>query len=195
MQCDSEFYSKEWVYGIIIIMRKIKIIIGRLLYSLIGRHLPVAHFIIRPIGIFSKKIRAFCGICILKKCGKNVNIYPKASFSSSVELGDNSDIGLAARINGKCIIGKDVIMGPEVVVYTTNHRTDRIDIPIKYQGNTDERPVVIGDGCWICSRAIILPGVTIGEGSVVAAGSIVTKDVPPFSIVAGNPARIVKKRN
>lgn len=173
-------------------MKKIKKIIGRILFSLIGTHLPAAH--VKPLGKFSKRFRNFCGKCILAKCGTNVNIYPKSEFSSSVELGNNSDIGYAARLNGKCIIGNDVIMGPEVIVYTTNHRSDSVDIPIKNQGNTEEKPVVISDGCWICARCIILPGVTIGEGAIVAAGAVVTKDVPPFSVVGGNPAKVIRRR-
>lgn len=173
----------------------IKRLIGHLLYAAIGTHLPAAHCVLKPVGSASKKFRQLCGKLMLEKCGDNVNIYPKAKFSSKVELGNNSDIGYAARLNGKVIIGNDVIMGPEVVIYTTNHRTDRVDIPIKYQGTTEEKPVIIGDGCWICARTILLPGVSIGEGCIVAAGAVVSKDAPPYSVVAGNPAKVVKCRN
>lgn len=175
-------------------MRKIRIMIGRILYGILGTHLPVAHCFIKPLGWFSKYFRQMCGKMILEKCGKNVNIYPKAKFSSSVELGHNSDIGLAARLNGKVVIGNAVIMGPEVLVFTQNHNTSQTDIAIKYQGVTEEKPVYIGDGSWIGARAIILPGVHIGKGSVVAAGAVVTKNVPDYSVVAGNPARVVKQR-
>lgn len=65
-------------------MRKIRVLVGRVLYNIIGKHLPVAHCIIMPIGFFSKEIRALCGKMILDKCGSNVNICPKTSFSSSV---------------------------------------------------------------------------------------------------------------
>ena len=85
-------------------------------------------------------------------------------------------------------------MAPDVVIYTVNHRTDRVDVPIKYQGNTEQKPVIIGNGVWIGHGAFILPGVKIGEGAVVAARAVVTKDVPAFSIVAGNPAKEVKSR-
>ena len=85
-------------------------------------------------------------------------------------------------------------MGPDVAMYTVNHKADRTDIAIKYQGVTKERPITIGDGCWICSRAIILPGVSIGEGCIIGAGAVVTKDMPPYSVVAGNPAKVVKSR-
>ena len=175
-------------------MKKIRVIIGRILYGVIGTHMPVAHCFIKPVGWIAKMIRQISGQLILCKCGKNVNIYPKAKFSSQVELGDNSDIGLYARLNGKVVIGNDVIIGPELLVYTQNHNISKTDLAIKYQGVTEQEPVYIGDGCWICARAIILPGVRIGKGVVVAAGAVVTKDVPDYSVVAGNPARIVKRR-
>ncbi len=177
------------------LMKKVKIIVGRILYTMIGKHLPVAHCFIKPIGLFSKKFRELCGKMILRECGKNVNIYPKAEFSSSVTLGDNSDIGYAARINGTCIIEKDVIMGPEVLIYTVNHASSRTDVAIKYQGLTEEKPVIIGEGSWICARAIILPGVCIGKNVIVAAGAVVSKSVPDYAIVAGNPAVVVKQRS
>ena len=176
-------------------MRMIKKAVGRILYNLIGIHLPTAHCRIKFIGKMSKKFREMCGKLILDKCGDNVNIYPKSLFSSSVELGNNADIGYLARINGKCIIEDNVIMGPEVLVYTRNHITDRTDIAIQYQGTGEERPVIIGRDSWICARAIILPGVKIGKGVVVAAGAVVSKDVPDYAVVAGNPAKVVKMRN
>lgn len=135
-----------------------------------------------------------CGPLMLKHCGKDVNIYKCSKIAESVELGDRSDIGLRAQIFGKVIIGNDVIMGPEVVMYTKNHESSRTDIPIKYQGSTEERIITIENGVWIGHGALILPGVTIGEGAIVAARCVVTKNVAPFSVVAGNPGKIVKQR-
>lgn len=170
-----------------------KIIIGKLLFC-IGRNLPVAHHRCRPIGIISKKYRQLCGQLLLEKCGKNVNIYPKSYFDTELELGDNSDIGLKANLQGKVIIGNDVIMGPECNIWTVNHAYDRMDIPIKYQGVTKAQPVIIGSGVWIGSRVTILPGVVIGEGAIVGSGAVVTKSVPDYAIVGGNPAKIIKYR-
>ena len=175
-------------------MRFCKKVIGKIMYYLIGQRLPQAHFCIKSIGIVSKKFRAICGKLILDKCGNNVNIYPKAKFSSKVHLGDNSDIGYNARINGRCFIGDDVIMGPDVVIYTINHKTTDTDIPIKYQGNSSEKPVYIGDGSWICARVIILPGITIGKGCVIGAGAVVNKNIPDYCVAVGNPIHIVKQR-
>lgn len=174
--------------------KKVTICIGKLFF-IIGKHLPVAHFRIKAIGSFSRWYREQCGKMIMKKCGNNVNIYPRCSFSQYVELGDNSDIGLDAKIQGKCKIGKNVIMGPECNIWTINHNTDRIDIAIKYQGTKPEREVIIGDDSWIGSRVTILPGVVIGKGVVVGSGSVVAKSIPDYAVVVGNPARIVKYRN
>ena len=69
-----------------------------------------------------------------------------------------------------------------------------MDVPIKYQGSTEEKKVIIEDGCWIGHGVFILPGVTVGKGSVCGARSVITKDVPPFSVVGGNPAKVLKYR-
>ena len=171
-------------------MRKIKLLIGRILY-LFASHLPESFF---WINIGQRQIRGFCGKLILANCGKYVNIEKGAVFSSSAELGDHSGIGIRCRMNGKVKIGKNVMMGPEVCIYTRNHAFDRTDIPMNQQGSTPEKAVVIEDDVWIGARAIILPGVHIGTGAVIGAGAVVTKDVPDYAVVGGNPARILKMR-
>ena len=171
-------------------MRKVKLLIGRIIY-LFASHLPESFF---WINIGQKRIRAFCGKLILAKCGKHVNIEKGAEFPSSVELGDYSGIGIRAQINGKVIIGNDVMMGPDVCIYVRNHETARTDIPMDRQGFTPEKPVVIGDDVWIGARAIILPGVHVGTGAIIGAGAVVTKDVPQYAVVGGNPAHIIKMR-
>ena len=85
-------------------------------------------------------------------------------------------------------------MGPDVVILTSNHKADRIDIPIGAQGMTGKRKVTIGNDVWIGQRVMIMPGVTIGDGCIIAAGAVVTKDVAPYSIVGGVPARVLKMR-
>ena len=77
------------------------------------------------------------------------------------------------------------MMGPEVYIYTQNHDFKRTDITMDKQGWSAEKPVVIEDDVWIGSRVTILPGVTIGEGSIIGASSVVTKSCPPYSIVVG----------
>ncbi|VBB39419.1 Bacterial transferase hexapeptide family protein [uncultured Spirochaetota bacterium] len=175
----------------IICLRKV---IGKILFYTIGRFLPSPQFPITPIAYVSKRFRGLCGKLILEKCGKNVNICGRSNFSSRVELGDNSGIGYKANITGKCIIGNNVIMAPECLILTNNHSFSRTDIPIKVQGADKEETVVIGNDVWIGMRVIILPGVKIGNGVVIGAGTVVSKDVPDYSVLVGNPARVVRSR-
>jgi acetyltransferase-like isoleucine patch superfamily enzyme len=112
-----------------------------------------------------------------------------------LRVGDNSSIGPYSYIgcSGYIEIGDNVMMSPRVSIYSENHNFSDTDQPMNQQGVTRSF-VKIEDDCWIAANSIILAGVTVGKGSVVAAGAVVTKDVPPFSIVAGNPAEIIKKR-
>lgn len=93
---------------------------------------------------------------------------------------------------GEIKIGKNVMVGPKVVVWGRNHGMDR-ESPMNSQKSVSEK-VSIGDDVWIGAAAIILPGVRIGNGVVVGAGSVVTKDVEDFAVVVGNPAEIIKYR-
>ena len=85
-------------------------------------------------------------------------------------------------------------MGPNVTVLTRNHAFSRTDIPMNQQGMSEVRPVTISDDVWIGANVIILPGVCVGRGAIIGAGAVVTKNVPEYAIVAGNPAKIVKYR-
>lgn len=95
---------------------------------------------------------------------------------------------------GGISIGNNVIFGPETVLWSFNHdyKSDKF---IPYGGGDILKKITIEDNVWIGMRAIVLPGVHIGEGAIIAAGSVVVKDVPPFSIVGGNPAKIVGERD
>ena len=103
--------------------------------------------------------------------------------------------GILQPTSGSVTIGDHVMMGPECVLLSHNHRFDRLDIPMCQQGFSEEQPIHIGNDVWIGTRAIILPGVTVGAHSVVGAGAVVTKDVPPYAVVGGVPAKILKMRN
>ena len=160
-----------------------------ILYRLIGAKLPISRH-----SRIAKKIRYLFAKMILKSCGKNVNIERNACFNPSVIIGNNSGIGIRCELNGPVVIGDDVMMAPDVIIYTSGHCFERTDIPMMLQGGTEPKEVIIGDDVWIGRRAIILPGVHIGKGSVVGAGAVVTKDVPEFTVVAGVPAKVVKSR-
>lgn len=134
---------------------------------------------------FAKKWRRFWAKKILRHCENDVNIEKKALFSPGISIGARSGIGVKCEVNGNVTIGSDVMMGPEVVIYTINHKHETIEIPMIKQGYEEEKPVFIEDDVWIGRRAIILPGVRIGKGSIIGAGAVVTKSVPDFSIVGG----------
>lgn len=112
-----------------------------------------------------------------------------------LKMGNNSSIGPYSYIgcSGYIEIGDNVMISPRVSIYSENHNFDDVDVPMIDQGVT-RSCVKIEDDCWIAANSIILAGVTVGRGAVVAAGSVVTKDVPPYSVVAGNPAKVVKAR-
>ena len=107
-------------------------------------------------------------------------------------IGDHTRIGLHNTIIGPVTIGQHVNLAQGIVVTALNHNYSIPDQRIDQQGVTTAA-VTIGNDCWIGANAVILPGVTIGEHSVVAAGAVVTKDVPSHSLVAGVPARIIKQ--
>jgi len=113
------------------------------------------------------------------------------------DYGYNIRLGINAFINFNCVfldcapieIGDNLQMGPAVQMYTAAHP---LEADVRRSGLEYARPIRIGHDVWIGGGAIILPGVTIGDGSVVGAGSVVVHDVPPASVVVGNPARIVR---
>jgi len=117
-------------------------------------------------------------------------------IGAGLRVGNNSNIGPFAYIgcSGMITIGNNVMISPRVSIYAENHNFSRTDIPMKEQGVTREE-VIIEDDCWIAANSVILAGVTVGRGSIVSAGSVVTKDVPPYSVVGGVPAKIIKTRN
>lgn len=147
---------------------------------------------IRIMRRFNRKYRRFFVKRFVTYCGNNVNIQKNTLFSSELRIGNNSGIGRNCRLYGPISIGDYVMMGQECVMETANHSHDRIDIPMALQGYEEVCPIVIEDDVWIGERTIILPGVTIGKGAICAAGSVVTKSVPPYSIVGGGTCQNYK---
>ena len=111
-----------------------------------------------------------------------------------VNIGDRTRIGLSNTIIGPVNIGNDVRLAQGVVISGLNHNYKDIYRPIHAQGFTT-KPIIIEDESWIGANTVILPGVTIGRHSIVAAGSVVTKDIPKYTLVAGNPAKVLKQYN
>ena len=139
-----------------------------------------------------------------KKCGKKVSLGKGYTFVGikNIEIGSNVSIGdnayfVTTRAN--IIIKDNVMFGPNVTIVTGNHRTNiqgrpMISITDDEKEPENDQDVVLSGDNWIGAGAIILKGVTIGEGAVVAAGAVVTKDVPSNAIVGGNPAKVIKYR-
>lgn len=172
--------------------RRLRRIIGRMVYISFARYLPVSY---HYFGHISRRLRATCGKLMLDYCGNNVNIERMAQFSSRIRIGDNSGIGINAVISAGTEIGSNVMMGPNCTIYSRNHCFDRTDVPMLTQGFQNEKKVVIRDDVWIGGDVIILPGVTVGKGAIIGAGAVVSKNVPDYAIVVGNPAHIVKYRS
>lgn len=133
---------------------------------------------------------------MVDRAGDKINVESGAWFGSGrgITLGDRSDLGVDCLVMGSVQIGADVMMGPRCIFISYNHHFEAISRPMNTQGIVEDRPVIIEDDVWFGAGCIVLAGVRIGRGSIVAAGSVVTKDVPPYSIVGGNPARLIRSR-
>ncbi len=173
------------------IMRKLAQAFGYVLYYGFAIHLPSST---SKIKVFQKAIRGTATRMMVSSAGKHINIEHGARFTKKISIGDNSGIGIDSKLYGTVKIGDHVMMGPECYIYSYNHNTQRTDIPMDQQGIGEERPVEIGNDVWIGSRVTILPGVHIGDGAIIGASAVVTKDVPNYAVVGGNPAKVIKYR-
>lgn len=119
-------------------------------------------------------------------------LYP---YGGRIAIGKNVGINPYCVIYGMggVTIGDDVMIATSCVIVSANHNYERTDIPMNLQG-VNCKGVRIGNDVWLGARVVVLDGVEIGDGSIIGAGSVVSKRVPPFSIAAGVPARVIKKR-
>lgn len=142
----------------------------------------------------SRRLRRWFLALALARRGEGTGVQLGCRFLNSrkIELGDRNVINFGCLLDGRryrIVIGNDVSIGPEASILTLGH--DPQSAVFADRGGE----VVIGDRVWIGFRAIVLPGVKIGDGAVVGAGAVVTKDVEPFTIVAGNPAKVIGRRS
>jgi maltose O-acetyltransferase len=167
--------------------RKILLII----YYFFVKNLPSSYF---PMGKLFNKIR----VNVLKgiiDLGDNNKIQTGFRFGlrDLVKLGNNCQINENVYIQS-AIIGNHVLIAQNVAMLAVTHNFDSLEIPIIMQGSTAPDPVIIGDDVWIGRNVVIMPGVKIAQGAIVGAGAVVTKDVPPYAIVGGVPAKLIRYR-
>jgi acetyltransferase-like isoleucine patch superfamily enzyme len=135
-----------------------------------------------------------------KKIGSNTlfkSLSTTFQYPENIEIEDDAQIGPNCMLDGagSIIIGKGTILAPEVLVYSRSHNFNNNLQALPFDNVMEVSPVTIGKYVWIGTRAIILPGVTIGDGAIVAAGALVSKDVPSCAVVGGNPAKVIKSRD
>ncbi len=171
-----------------------KRLICQLLYYGVARHLPRSST--PGVGGLSRLLRLWVAKPLFKQCGTDVNVEHGADFGggSKLRIGNRSGIGVDCVVPDNVVIGKDVMMGPRVVIIGRHHAYERTDLAMIDQGYRDSDPVQIGDDVWIGTAAIIMPGLRIGSGAIVGAAAVVTKDVPDYAVVGGNPARVIRFR-
>ncbi len=165
-------------------------------YYLFAQHLPPSYRY-QPLGRLAKTCRHMACKRLFRACGNDVNVEHGANFYTGweIEIGDHSSLGIDCMVPYDLKIGRDVMMGPGVIIVGENHRSDDCSTPMRLQGYRTYRPIRIDDDVWIGARAIILLGVTVGKGAIVGAGAVVTKDVPAYAVCAGNPGRVVRYRS
>ena len=128
--------------------------------------------------------------------------YDKRSvIEPNVYLSDGKEtkIGRNCRINEnvfiqQATIGNNVLIAPNCAILSVSHNHENMAIPIVDQGDTQPKPPIIGNNVWLGRNVVVMPGIKIGEGAIVGAGAVVTKDVEPFVVVGGVPARFIKSR-
>lgn len=162
-----------------------------LIYLLFFKNTPEDY---RPYSLFFPRIRQWLVTHYLKRCGKKLRVKKGAEISPNSSVGDFSELGTRALIQANVTIGNNVIMGPDVKIYSRNHKFDSLEIPIQQQGKNYYQTIV-GNDVWLGANVIITAGCNIGNHTIIAAGSVLTKNVPDYAIVGGVPAKVLKYRN
>ncbi len=150
-------------------------------------------------GKVAKSMRRVLCTRIFRSCGVEVNVEQGAYFGNGKELQICDYVGLGKNFKtlnrSPLIIEGHLMMGEDVLFLGGGHRHDRLDIPMGQQGNFDRTPLRIANDVWIGIRVTILPSCKhIGKGVIIGACSVVTKDIPDYAIVAGNPAKVIRYR-
>ena len=161
-------------------------------YYGLARHLPYQPL---PGYKLGNKLRSWCAKKLFKSVGEGIVIKHGAYFGDgkNIVMGKESQLGINCKVENDLVMGDYVLMGPEVVIYSSMHAYSDCNVPIMHQGSKPIEPVVIGNDVWIGLRAVIMPGVHIGNHVIIGSGAIVTKDIPDYAIVGGNPAKVIRE--
>ncbi len=154
----------------------------------LGKRVYVGEGTLLDSGKLSSKIVIKDDTCVSRFCSLRAG-YGEIEIDQHVNIGEGSLVDG----NGGIEIGKNSLLGTGVVLLTGNHIYRDPRIPIRFQG-TETGKVKVGEDVWLGAHVVVLPGVTVGNGSVVGSGAVVTKDIPPCSLAVGVPAKIIGKR-
>lgn len=203
---DGYFSIILFVFGVVLATTLIAFVFSKKLgTSRSFLRLALDEFLVDPVlwlvnsipGGWGFGLRYLIYTVIFKRYGKGSTIREGCHFiqPSKIRIGKWSGIGRGCMLEaiGGIEIGDLVRIGPNVSFFSTNHVIDRVDVPIRSQGNI-LNPIRIGSDVWIGAGAIVLSGVVVGDGAVIGAGSVVVKDVPDRAVVAGSPARVIRRR-
>jgi acetyltransferase-like isoleucine patch superfamily enzyme len=160
-------------------------------------------------GKYGRNVYLFPGVRIIRPryvsigddvtIGTDTDIYvhplQRDSKQFIIQIGNNVHIGRNNIIGARksIIFEENVLIGPHVIIGDHSHRYEDVDVPVKMQEATEAGPVRIGRDSWIGANVFILPNVTIGRHTVIGANAVVNRDIPPFSVAAGVPARVIKR--
>jgi maltose O-acetyltransferase len=163
-----------------------------LAYRLVVMRLPHSFW---PGGVLFSRLRRYNLIGMGCRVGRDCELEPgiDVGFRPDLSIGDRCQINQNTSIKS-ARIGNDVMIAPGVVLLDRQHNFSRTDIPMTQQGASPRQLTIIEDDVWLGQNVIVMPGVTIGCGVIVGAGSVVTKDLPDWSIAVGVPARVIRFR-
>ncbi|WP_197706834.1 acyltransferase [Sterolibacterium denitrificans] len=163
-----------------------------LAYRLVAMHLPHSFW---PGGVLFSTLRRYFLIGMGCRVGQECELEPgiDVGFRPDLSIGNHCQINQNTSIKS-ARIGNDVMIAPGVVLLDRQHNFSRIDIPMTQQGASLRQLTVIGDDVWLGQNVIVMPGITIGSGVIVGAGSVVTRDLPDWSVAVGVPAKVIRYR-
>lgn len=179
----SEWWAKQEYHDLILCSTKMRRLVWIVVWGCLTKWMP--YFV-------GKQRRNFLLRCFGMKDKRRISFYPTAKIQAPWNLELGSFVSIDDQVNlysvAKIKIGTKVAISREAFICTASHDMAYPNIPLVVA------PITIGDGVWIGARATILPGVTIGEGEIVSAGAVVTKNVEPWTVVGGVPAKVIQKR-